>query len=88
MRFQDRGLACGTFNPCSAEGWDVNRNCGMLTAMNVTIGHFEGLDGVFHTHLPVRRRCQIMLETVSGLMALGMPEHDIRPLREEIGLAV
>ena len=56
--------------------------------MDVTMGHFEGQDGASRMYRPARRRCQIMLETVSGLMALGMPEHDIRPLAEEIGLAV
>ncbi len=73
------------------EGWNQRRPVLQMAdgdRITVTTGHFEGLEGVFRKYVPARRRCQIMLETVSGLMALEIPEHEIKPLNEEIALAV
>ena len=73
------------------EAWNERRPDRQLSAgdrVAVTTGHFEGLEGVFRSYVPARRRCQIMLETVGGLVALELPEYDIRPLHQEIALAV
>lgn len=73
------------------EAWNERRTERQLSAGDrviVAAGHFEGLEGVFRSYVPARRRCQIMLETVGGLVALELPEHDIRALHQEIALAV
>ncbi len=43
-------------------------------SVTIVSGPFAGLDAVFQTYVPSRQRCQVLLQAVSGITSVELPE--------------
>ena len=56
--------------------------------ISVSEGPFLGMEGMFQMYVPSRDRCRVLLETVSGLMKVELPERSIRSSAMAYGITL
>ena len=61
--------------------WNRRRGeAGLAQGQQVAVvaGPFAGMDGIFDRYMPAHQRCQILLNTVGGYVAVEMPVTGVR----------